>query len=198
MHVLEFAVNLRCFMPAHDHHMECSGTFVTHVAFSVLIFGRTESVNSDIRVRIIEDLCPPPAENLPRDVRERAEAAVVAGRRREKTFYICRELQLGAAVGVGGTVMATGCGRRPIRGVLGALALNRRRCRGPTAIEPEVALIMANLAKVGESTTRRDMCQGPTKLVCHLVRWLEPVAPVVQVVTSENDLRTPHIPTVRL
>ena len=42
--------------------------------------------------------------------------------------------------------MGTSC-RRPIRGVLSALALNTRRCRGRTAIEPEVALVMANLAK---------------------------------------------------
>lgn len=149
--------NLRCLMPAHDHRARYSETLGTHVAFSALVCGRIESVNSDIRVRIIEDLCPPPAENLPRHVRERAEASAAARRRRENTFYICRELQLGAAVGMGGTVMATGCGRRPIRGVLGALALNRRRCRGPTAIEPEVALIMANLANVGFLTTRRDM-----------------------------------------
>eukprot|EP00903_Cladosiphon_okamuranus_P011379 g10724.t2 len=116
---------------------------------------RTESLNSDIRIRIIEDACPSPAENLPQDVRRRAAAeaaaaaaAAPASGRREKRFYICRELQVGAAVGAGGTVLATACGRRPIRGVLGVLALNRRRCRGPTAIEPEVALVMANLAKV--------------------------------------------------
>ncbi|CAM9695881.1 unnamed protein product, partial [Ectocarpus sp. 13 AM-2016] len=126
---------------------------------------RTESVNSDIRVRIIEDICPPPAENLPRDVREHAEAAAAARRRRDNTFYICRELQLGAAVGVGGTVMATGCGRRPIRGILGALALNRRRCRGPTAIEPEVALIMANLAKVRPGSRVLDPFCGSCSLL---------------------------------
>lgn len=44
--------------------------------------------------------------------------------------------------------MSMSC-RRPIRGVLGALALNLRRCCGPTAIEPELAIVMANLAKVG-------------------------------------------------
>ncbi|CAM9997330.1 unnamed protein product [Ectocarpus fasciculatus] len=137
------------------------GTFLS----SFLNGPRTESVHSDIRVRIIEDLCPPPAENLPRDVRERAQAATVAGRRREKAFYICRELQLGAAVGVGGTVMATGCGRRPIRGVLGALALNRRKCLGPTAIEPEVALIMANLAKVRSGSRVLDPFCGSCSLL---------------------------------
>lgn len=74
---------------------------------------RTESLNSDIRIRIIEDCCPPPAGNLPQDVRKRAEAA--AATRRENMFYICRELQVGAAVTAGGTVLATACGRRPIR-----------------------------------------------------------------------------------
>lgn len=103
---------------------------------------RTESSTSDIRVRIIEDTCPSPAGNLPRHVQLRSGAA---GARRENGFYICRELQVGAAVG-GGTVIGTRC-RRPIRGVLSALALNARRSRGPTAIEPEMALVMANLAK---------------------------------------------------
>lgn len=111
---------------------------------------RTELLNSDMRIRIIEDICPPPAGNLPPDVRKRVEAAAAAaGDRRENRFYICRELQLGAAVSEGGTTMSTSCGRRPVRGVLGALALNLRRCCGPTAIEPEVAIVMANLAKVG-------------------------------------------------
>eukprot|EP00752_Nemacystus_decipiens_P005917 g5347.t1 len=129
---------------------------------------RTESLNSDIRIRIIEDLCPPPAGNLPKDVRERAEAKAVvapASARREKRFYICRELQVGAAVGAGGTVLATACGRRPIRGVLGELALNQRRCRGPTAIEPEVALVMANLAKVRPGSRVLDPFCGSCSLL---------------------------------
>lgn len=107
-------------------------------------FERIESLDSDIRIRIIEDTCPLTARNLPKDIQRSAEVAP----KREKRFYICRELQIGAAVGEGGTTIATGCGRRPIRGVLGALALKRRMCRGATVIEPEVALVMANLAKV--------------------------------------------------
>lgn len=87
--------------------------------YLVFMYFRTESLNSDIRIRIIEDACPPPAGNLPQDVRKRAEAAAAAAApasaRREKMFYICRELQIGAAVGAGGTVLATACGRRPIR-----------------------------------------------------------------------------------
>ncbi|CAN0116693.1 unnamed protein product [Ectocarpus fasciculatus] len=155
-----------CLMSSHDHSStKRSQTLGTHLAFSGLICGSTESVSSDIRVRIIEDLCPTPAENLPIDARERAQAATVVGRRREKAFYICRELQLGAAVGVGRTVMTAGCGRRPIRGVLGALALNRRRRRGPTAIEPEVALIMANLAKVRSSSRVLDPFCGSCSLL---------------------------------
>lgn len=82
-------------------------------------------------------------------MRKRAEAAAATeGESRENRFYICRELQVGAAVREGGTAMSMSC-RRPVRGVLGALALNLRRCCGPTAIEPEVAIVMANLAKVG-------------------------------------------------
>lgn len=69
-----------------------------------------------------------------------------AGATRESRFYICREIQAGAAVGRG-VAMGMTC-RRPVRGVLSTLALNKRRSRGPTAIEPEVALVMANLAKV--------------------------------------------------
>ncbi|CAM9394937.1 unnamed protein product, partial [Hapterophycus canaliculatus] len=122
---------------------------------------RIESLDSDIRMRIIEDTCPPTARNLPRDVQRSAGAATT----REKRFYICRELQTGAAVGKGGTTIATACGRRPIRGVLGVLALKRRLCRGPTAIEPEVALVMANFAKVRPGSLVLDPFCGSCSLL---------------------------------
>lgn len=103
---------------------------------------RMESSTSDIRIRIIEDTCPPPASNLPRHVQKVSGAAIAS---REKRFYICRELQVGSTVG-GGTSMGTSC-RRPKGGILSTLALNGLSYRGPTAIEPEIALLMASLAK---------------------------------------------------
>ncbi|CAM9113092.1 unnamed protein product [Scytosiphon promiscuus] len=127
---------------------------------SFMISERIESLDSDVRIRIIEDTCPPAARNLPEDVR-----IVEATAKRERRFYICRELQVGAAVGKGGTAIATGCGRRPIRGVLGTLALKQRRCRGPTAIEPEVALVMANLAKVRPESKVLDPFCGSCSLL---------------------------------
>ncbi|CAM9897163.1 unnamed protein product, partial [Laminaria digitata] len=120
-----------------------AGGHVANFLSTFLRGARTEPSASDVRIRIIEDACPPPAGNLPRHVQKISRAA--AGPKCESRFYICRELQVGAATG-GGTAMGTSC-RRPVRGVLSALALNTRRCRGPTAIEPEVALVMANLAK---------------------------------------------------
>lgn len=108
----------------------------------------TTSHDSEVRIRIIEDTCPPPPRNLPQHMKKRPLKAVAGG---EKCFYICRELQVGPAVGSGEEMGMTL--RRPIRGILGTLALNRRQCRGATAIEPEIALLMANLAKVSTSTS---------------------------------------------
>lgn len=104
-------------LPPHSVFYQYQAQHPRCVALLILYF-RTESLNSNIRIRIIEDTCPPPAGNLPQDARKRAEAAAAAAPvsgRREKRFYICRELQVGAAVGAGGTVLAAACGRRPIR-----------------------------------------------------------------------------------
>lgn len=115
-----------------------------------------------MRVHVIEDLCPPPRStffaangrrrsNKPskqgRDIdgiSNRGEATA-AKPPREKQFYICRVLQMGPAVGARAVIGMTT--RRPKSGILKLLALNDRKGKGATAIEPEVALLMANLAK---------------------------------------------------
>lgn len=111
-----------------------------------------------MRVHIIEDICPPAmptffaANGRKRSKRGRdidgisyLEGTTAAKPPREKQFYICRVLQMGPAVGARAVIGMTA--RRPKSGILKLLALNDRKGKGATAIEPEVALLMVNLAK---------------------------------------------------
>lgn len=118
---------------------------------------RTDPSISRVKVRVIEDLCPPPPPPFFATGRrlEKWGPAVDTSYReteeqpkREKQFYICRVLQMGPAVGGRAEIGITS--RRPKSGVLKTMALDGRKCKGKTAIEPEVALIMANLAKASE------------------------------------------------
>lgn len=122
--------------------------------------------NSDMRIHVIEDLCPPPlppffaATGRKRSKRERGidtSYREPVQRPRESQLYICRVLQMGPAVGLRAVLGRTW--RRPRSGILNALALNGRKCKGATLIEPEVALVMANLAKASGRVTSKILAR---------------------------------------
>jgi tRNA G10 N-methylase Trm11 len=61
-------------------------------------------------------------------------------------IYLCRQLAAGLAAGSGPAISATA--RRPQSGVLKEFALRTRPYRTATALEPELAFLMSNLAGV--------------------------------------------------
>jgi len=72
----------------------------------------------------------------------------------DQLFVVARRLAHGPAVGPRGD-MSVSPRRRPRGGALGSLALHNRLARVPTSMEPEIALVMGNLARVGLPTRSR-------------------------------------------
>ncbi|CAM9529523.1 unnamed protein product [Chrysoparadoxa australica] len=73
-------------------------------------------------------------------------------------FYIGRQVAMGPAAGRSGCYSSSQ--RRPRAGYLGLHALNKRPYTTKTALEPEIAFIMCNIADVGVTDAVLDPCCG--------------------------------------
>ncbi|CAM9189473.1 unnamed protein product [Discosporangium mesarthrocarpum] len=129
----------------------------------------------NIHIVLLEDLCPPPPspsqgwggqpqrKDQPHPPSYHVGGKCLKPTMLQRQYFICRTIRMGPAVGGRGVLGSTL--RRPKSGVLKLLALHNRRCKGPTAIEPEVALVMANLAKVRQGSLVLDPFCGSCSLL---------------------------------
>ncbi|CAM9132315.1 unnamed protein product [Choristocarpus tenellus] len=132
---------------------------------------RDRHANSERHLLLVEDLCPSSPSLASQDwarsrgekVLRKSEGSSQSNRNCQKQYFICRVLQMGPVVG--GRKVLGMTYRRPRSGVLKTLALSGRECRGPTAIEAEISLIMANLARVQPGSLVYDPFCGSCSLL---------------------------------
>ncbi len=157
----------RCILTQSAYQVSGSGASVEAAAAAARAAG--DSVDSDRLIRVVDLAQPDLRRDEAATQRARAASQLVChngGGGGELTLLLCASGQC-AFVGrwlcdgpAGGPGAPSRTPRRPYVGWLGRYALRSRPFLTPTAMEPELAFLMANLARVRAGAAVLDPCCG--------------------------------------